>query len=181
MRADRLALGYLAIIVISVWNYLISLATRRTRENRSSQNPWVTEHERGWRDYIRGFHAHHGDDGDPDKPPSEGSFEKGLELWIESGCLRGYTIGNHVYLCPWTPRKIRVHQAGHTPAFGEEFEPLEHDYREDGGLPDEPLRTRDVMLPGGFPHTFLRLTDERGLTETYMEWVGEGKIERVGE
>lgn len=104
-----------------------------------------------------------------------------MELWIESGFLRGYTQGNHVYLCSYAPRKARVHQAGHTSAFGEEFEPLERNIRRDGGLSDELLKTKDVMLPGGFPHTFLRLTDERGLTKTYMEWLRDRKIERVKE
>jgi hypothetical protein len=36
-----------------------------------------------------------------------------------------------------------------------------------------------VMLPGRFPHTCCRLRDERGLRETYREWLREGRIRRV--
>ena len=52
------------------------------------------------------------------------------------------------------------------------------DRRADGGLDDEPLRTLDVMLPGAFPDTLLRLRDPRGLGETYDRWLREGRIRR---
>jgi hypothetical protein len=136
----------------------------------------VVEHVRNWYDYIRGFDAHHGPAaGDH---PEHGSFWRGLLVWADTDYLRGYTLGDDVYVCPNCPRIVRVHQAGHAPSFGTEFEPLRTERRNDGGLEDEPLRTLDVMLPGGFPDAFLRFRDPRGLSETYESWVASGRIRR---
>lgn len=177
------AVGAIAVPVVALWNRLL---VRRDRPlppagDSQSTDSDIVEHVRGWRAYLRGFDAHFGPDGHPDRPPAGGDLVDGLARWTASRFLRGYTLGADVYVCPNTPLTVRVHQAGHTPAFGEAFEPLVGDYREDGGLPDEPLRTVDVMLPGDFPHTFLRLTDRRGLAEAYRAWCRDGRIRRVRE
>lgn len=181
MRLPRIAVALLAIPLMSIWNFLVTAGSRyEAASSVDSEAPSrIGEHERNWPSYIRGFHAHHGEDGAPDKEPGDGDFWEGLLLWLDSRFLRGYTIGNDVYVCPRTPERVRVHQAGHTPAFGEIFEPLVADYQADGGLPDEPLRTLDVMLPGDFPHTFLRLKDTRGLAGAYRAWLHDGTIQRV--
>ena len=179
MRVLRPATGLLALVGVAAWNAAV---VRSLGENDGpvpadgTEDPDLVEHERNWYDYIRGFHAHHGDvDG---HLPEHGSFTGGLELWLESRCLRGYTLGNDVYICPNAPRVLRVHQAGHAPSFGRQFEPLRTERREHGGLDDEPLRTLDVMLPGDVPHTVLRLRDPRGLGETYDQWLRMGRIAR---
>lgn len=183
MRWPHIAVALLAIPLMTIWNLIVTAGSRNDVASSvdSETPPRIREHERNWRSYIRGFDAHHDDDGAPDKGPDDGDFWEGLLLWLNSRFLRGYTIGNDVYVCPRTPRKVRIHQAGHTPVFGEIFEPLEADYQADGGLPDEPLRTLDVMLPGDFPHTFLRLKDPRGLTGAYRAWLHDGTIQRVPE
>lgn len=176
------AAGAVAVPIISLWNGLMSRRERPlTQPDTPLPEPRVVEHVRGWRSYLRGFDAHFGPDGHPGRSPEDGDLVAGLARWAGSRFLRGYTLGDHVYVCPATPRTVRVHQAGHTPAFGDLFEPLAGDYRDDGGLPDEPLRTLDVMLPGDFPHTFLRLTDRRGLGGAYRAWYREGRIRRVRE
>lgn len=180
MRALRRVAGLLALVGIRTWNAAVAatLGRRRGRDPATSaDDPDVVEHERNWYDYVRGFDAHHGDaDGDH---PEHGSFRNGLDRWLDAGCLRGYTLGDHTYVCPNAPRVLRVHQAGHAPPFGREFEPLRTERRADGGLDDEPLRTLDVMLPGAFPHTLLRLRDPRGLGEAYDRWLEEGRIRRA--
>ncbi|MFB6354335.1 MAG: hypothetical protein ABEJ92_09635 [Halobacteriales archaeon] len=175
------AVGAVAVPVVALWNRLLSWRDRPFpgAEGASPADPDIVEHVRGWRSYLRGFDAHFGPEGHPDRPPAAGALVDGLARWAASRFLRGYTLGDDVYVCPLTPLTVRVHQAGHTAAFGEVFEPLAGDYRADGGLPDEPLRTVDVMLPGAFPHTFLRLTDRRGLAETYRAWCRDGRIRRV--
>jgi hypothetical protein len=179
-------LALLALAVLAGWNALVRASSGGVElpddvptDADASTDPAVVEHERGWIDYVRGFEAHirRGVGNDPEA----GEFRRGLAVWLRSRLLRGYTDGDHVYVCPNAPRTLRVHQAGHTPAFGAVFDPLAGDYRPDGGLPDEPPRTFDVMLPGDFPHTFLRLSDRRGLGETYDDWVREGKIHRISE
>ena len=179
MRALRLATGLLALVCVAAWNAAVARALGESDGPDSAdgaETPDLVEHERNWYDYIRGFHAHHGDvDG---HLPEHGSFRSGLELWLEARCLRGYTLDDDVYVCPNAPRVLRVHQAGHAPSFGSQFEPLRTERREDGGLDDEPLRTLDVMLPGDVPHTVLRLRDPRGLGETYDEWLRQGRIAR---
>lgn len=176
------AAGAVAVPVVAIWNWLLVRSERSHSPTiDSAVEPEIIEHERSWWTYLRGFDAHHGPDGHPDGSPDDGEVIAGLARWASSRFLRGYTLGNHVYLCPATPRVVRVHQAGHTPAFGEVFEPLGGEPRDDGGLPDEPLRTVDVMLPGNFPHTFLRLTDRRGLTGAYHAWYHSGHIRRVQE
>ena len=184
MRALRLAAGLLAIAVIAGWNAAVARTLGRRRGPDSADgadpdpDPDVVEHERNWYDYVRGFDVHHGDvDADGDGP-EHGSFRDGLDRWLDAGCLRGYTLGDHTYVCPNAPRILRVHQAGHAPSFGEEFETLRADRRADGGLDDEPLLTLDVMLPGAFPDTLLRFRDPRGLGETYDRWLREGRIRR---
>ena len=178
MDALRLACGLVAVAALAFWN----AAVRRVAGDdtagpiESAVDPAVVEHERNWYDYLRGFDAHHGDvDG---SHPEHGSVRRGLELWLASGCPRGYTRGDHTYVCANAPRVLRVHQAGHAPAFGGEFDPLRTVRRPDGGLADEPLRTLDVMLPGAVPHTLLRLRDPRGLGETYDAWLRDGRIVR---
>lgn len=176
------AAGVVAVPVVALWNRVVTWRERPLpRPGVSSRDPRVVEHVRGWRTYLRGFDAHFGPDGHPDGSPDDGDLVVGLARWAGSRFLRGYTLGNHVYLCPATPRTVRVHQAGHTPAFGGVFEPLVAESRDDDGLPDEPLRTFDVMLPGDFPHTFLRLTDRRGLGGAYRAWYLDGWIQRVPE
>lgn len=186
MRALRLAAGLLAVVAIAAWNavvaWTVGAVERRpptgddVTDSETTADPDVVEHERNWYDYLRGFHAHHGDvAGDH---PEHGSFWEGLDLWLGTRCLRGYTLGDHTYVCPNAPRVLRVHQAGHAPSFGREFEPLRTERRPDGGLEDEPLRTLDVMLPGDFPHTLFRFRDPRGLGETYDEWVRSGRLVR---
>jgi hypothetical protein len=61
------------------------------------------------------------------------------------------------------------------------FDPLRNGPREDGGLPDEPLATLDVMLPGRFPHSLFRPTDRRGIRGAYAAWLHDGAIRRVRE
>lgn len=179
-RVLRLAVGLLAIVAIAGWNAVVARtlggdAGPQTGDTDDRAADLV-ERERNWYDYVRGFHAHHGNaDGDR---PEDGSFWSGLELWLDARCLRGYTIGDRTYVCSNAPRILRVHQAGHAPTFGRQFEPLRTERRPDDGLEDEPLRTLDVMLPGDFPHTLLRVRDPRGLGERYDAWLREGRIER---
>jgi hypothetical protein len=205
MRALRLTAGLLAIAAVAGWNAAVARTLGRQRgpeplADGVGVDPDVVEHERNWYDYVRGFDVHHGDvNADGDSPehgsfwdslvgrpsgraradsPEHGSFWDGLDRWLDADCLRGYTLGDHTYVCPNAPRVLRVHQAGHAPSFGEEFDTLRADRRADGGLDDEPLRTLDVMLPGAFPDTLLRLRDPRGLGETYDRWLREGRIRR---
>jgi hypothetical protein len=176
------AVGCGAIAVFTAWNYLMALlTTKRTDDSNGSGE--IIEHERDWESYIRGFHSHFGESGerDPQMDYTEGEFRQGLRLWVSKGMPRSYTLGNHTYFCPYAPRVLRVHQAGHAPAFGKKFEPLRTERRDNGGLEDEPLGTFDVMLPGDFPHTFVRLTDHRGLEDEYIDWVEDGRIERKKE
>lgn len=182
-RPLRLAAGLVGIVVVTLWNRAVSFGSGTLPRGPAAAEGEraVIEHERGWRTYLRGFHAHHGEGGNPDRPPKSGDLWRGLDLWVGSRFLRGYTLGDDIYLCPGAPLPVRVHQTGHTPAFGAAFEPIRGDRRDDGGLPDEPLWTFDVMLPGDFPHTFLRLSDRRGLREGYREWRFEGRIARVVE
>ncbi|THE65228.1 hypothetical protein D8Y22_08420 [Salinadaptatus halalkaliphilus] len=176
-RVVRITAAVAAIVVITVWNAVMRRRERSVPVGEPDDEPVVREHERGWIGYIRGYDVHHG----AGMAATGGSFWRGLVRWSEGDFLRGYTIGDDVYLCPYTPRVVRVHQAGHAPSFGEAFEPLAERRREDGGLPDEPLRTADVMLPGAFPHTFLRLTDRRGLGGAYRFCLADGRIGRVRE
>jgi hypothetical protein len=191
MRRLRIAAAVVALLGLHAWHALLRIG--RADDDPSSapaatdggSEPGLVEHERSWTDYLRGFHAHHGDPasyGVPETPgaaPEHGDIWHGLDAWWQSNCLRGYTLGDDVYVCPGTPRVVRVHQAGHAPSFGSEFPTLARGRRENGGLPDEPLDTLDVMLPGRFPHTCCRLRDERGLRETYAEWLREGRVRRV--
>ena len=175
MTALRLVRALLVLVVIATWNLLLASLTTRS-DPSPADDPAIVEHERNWYDYLRGFHVHNGDG--EGHLPEHGSFREGLLAWQASNYLRGYTRGNDIYLCPHAPRVLRVHQAGHAPAFGRAFEPLWTDRRSNGGLEDEPLWTLDVMLPGDFPHTLLRMRDPRGLRERYDEWLREGRIAR---
>lgn len=139
----------------------------------------VVEHELDWYRYVKAFDAHHGPGGSANRDVATGSFVRGLGVWLRTRCLRGYTLGDDVYVLENAPRVLRVHQAGHAPAFGGPVDTLVRDRRDCGGLPDEPLRTFDVMLPGDFPHTFLRFRDARDLTNRYEEWLASGRIRRV--
>ena len=177
MRALRLLAASLALVVMATWNALVvRVGAAPPTAATAATDPAVVEHERNWYDYLRGYHVHLGD-GEGDLP-EHGSFVEGLLTWWDTDCMRGYTRGDDVYLCPNAPPIVRVHQAGHAPAFGRVFEPLRTERREDGGLEDEPLRTLDVMLPGTFPHTLLRFRDSRGLRDTYDHWVETGRIAR---
>lgn len=181
-RSLLAAVGLVAVPVVTLWNRAMTWReSPLSRPADSEDDARVVEHVRDWRTYLRGVDVHFGPREDPQRSPADGDIATGLARWVGSRFLRGYTRGNHVYLCPATPRPVRVHQAGHTPAFGDVFEPLAAGYRDDGGLPDEPLWTFDVMLPGDFPHTFLRLTDRRGLTGAYEAWLRDGRIRRVRE
>lgn len=180
-RALRVAQSLLALVVVAAWNGAVARVVARDGEPGAVRavppgEADLVEHERNWYDYLRGFHVHVGD-GEGDLP-EHGSFVAGLLAWRDASYLRGYTRGDDVYLCPHAPRVLRVHQAGHAPGFGRQFEPLATERRPDGGLDDEPLRTLDVMLPGDFPHTLLRLRDPRGLGATYDEWLRDGRIAR---
>ena len=188
MRYARalLALGVLA--VFHAWHAVLRLVRGPVGGDAAGDppsdpegEPAVHEYERGWYDYVRGFDVHHGPAAAPDDSPEHGSFGRGLRRWADSSYLRGYTLGDEVYVCPACPRVVRVHQAGHAPSFGTEFGTLAAERRPDGGLPDEPLRTLDVMLPGRLPHTLLRLRDSRGLGETYDRWVASGRVRRYGD
>ncbi len=180
-----LLVGGVAIAALSLWHR--SIAVVRTPVDESGTNreadlrvdPTVVEHELDWYRYVKAFDAHHGPGGGPGRAVASGSFLRGLRVWLATRCLRGYTLGNEVYVCPNAPRVLRVHQAGHAPAFGRKCPTLVRPRRDDGGLDDEPLATLDVMLPGDFPHTLLRLRDPRGLTERYERWVREGRIQRA--
>ncbi|MFB6207699.1 MAG: hypothetical protein ABEJ05_14355 [Haloglomus sp.] len=188
MRRLRIAAAVAALLGIHAWHALLRVARRESARSQppgGDENPELLEHERGWYDYLRGFHAHHGDpesygvpttDGDG---PEHGDLWHGLDAWWQSNCLRGYTLGDDVYICPGTPRVVWVHQAGHAPSFGRDVPTLVGERRENDGLPDEPLRTLDVMLPGRFPHTCCRLRDERGLRDRYDEWLDRGRIQRL--
>jgi len=177
MRRARLVLALAVLAGMHLWHALLAPFRDPIETNGAEQQDAdVIEHVRNWYDYVRGFDAHHGPaSGDH---PEHGSFWRGLLVWADTDYLRGYTLGDDVYVCPNCPRIVRVHQAGHTPSFGAELEPLRTERRADGGLEDEPLRTLDVMLPGGFPHAFLRYRDSRGLVETYESWVESGRIRR---
>lgn len=181
-----LAVGGVAIAAMSLWHWAIAVprAARRALtghddRREDADDPDLVEYELGWYRYVRAFDAHHGPDGSPDREPDSGSFRRGLRIWIGTRLLRGYTLDNEVYVCPNAPRVLRVHQAGHAPAFGRDCETLVRPRRENGGLDDEPLRTLDVMMPGDFPHTLLRFRDPRGLGKRYGEWLREGRIARV--
>ncbi|WP_424016223.1 hypothetical protein ACOZ4N_00200 (plasmid) [Halorientalis pallida] len=176
-----LFVGGLAIAVLSLWHRTISSiqAARDGPEAEPRNNPEIIEYEFDWYRYIKAFDAHHGPGGGPDRAVDSGVFVRGLRVWLSNRCLRGYTLENEVYVCPKAPRVLRVHQAGHAPAFGKGCETLVQPYRENGGLDDEPLYTFDVMLPGNFPHTLLRLRDPRGLTDRYEAWLRDGNITRV--
>lgn len=181
MRALQYVPALLALATIAVWNAIVVRVHGSDVTPVTTEDPDLVEHERNWYDYLRGFHAHHGSvDGEkpPGDHPEHGSFFAGLRRWQASGYLRGYTLGNDVYLAPNAPRSLRVHQAGHAPAFGRTFDPIYEDRRDDGGLPDELLRSFDVMLPGGFPHTFLKFRDPRGLGDRYDDWLTSGRIRR---
>lgn len=176
----RVAVALVALGSMAAWNAFVCALRPVPQPAPDAEGPArLVEHERSWTDYVRGFHAHHGPDGRPEALPEEGSFRAGLLLWLEKRCLRGYTLGNHVYVCPDAPTVLRVHQAGHAPAFGGTIDTLVRPRRPDGGLDDEPLRTLDVMLPGDFPHTLFRLTDRRGLRGTYERWVETGRVHRT--
>ena len=176
----RLVVATVALVSLAAWNGLVDTLRPVPEPARDADGPpRLIEHERSWTDYVRGFHAHHGPDGRPDATPEEGSLRAGLLLWLERRCLRGYTLGNHVYVCPDAPTVLRVHQAGHAPAFGGLIDTLVRPRRPDGGLDDEPLRTLDVMLPGDVPHTLLRLTDRRDLRGTYERWLRVGLVRRT--
>lgn len=93
MSVTRHVVGLLAVAVIRSWNAVVTrtLGKRGGRPRSDpSDDPVLVEHERNWYDYLRGFDAHHGDAGDH---PEHGSFWAGLDRWLESGCLRGYTSG----------------------------------------------------------------------------------------
>lgn len=180
MRRARTVLALAVLAAMSLWHALLAplrdpLDTTGTSERREADAE-VVEHVRNWYDYVRGFDAHHGPaDG---THPEHGSFWRGLRVWADTDYLRGYTLGDDVYVCSNCPPIVRIHQAGHAPSFGRAFDPLRTERRDDGGLEDKPLRTLDVMLPGGFPHAFLRLRDPRGLAEAYEAWVESGRIRR---
>jgi hypothetical protein len=173
--------GGLAIAVVSLWHRaLSSIQGARDRPGAEERDdPALIEYELDWYQYIKAFDAHHGPGGGPDRAMDSGAFVRGLRMWLKTRCLRGYTLENEVYVCPNAPRVLRVHQAGHAPAFGKGCETLVQPRCENGGLDDEPLSTLDVMLPGDFPHTLLRLRDPRGLTDRYEAWLRDGKIARV--
>lgn len=193
-----LAVGLTAIASLSVWHRATS-SVGGSRGNRADgdgpqsiggdravdpggtdgSDPDVVEHELAWYHYVKAFDAHHGPGGSSDREPASGSFLRGLRIWIGTRFLRGYTLDDEVYVCPDAPRILRVHQAGHAPAFGHDCDTLVRPRRGNGGLDDEPLHTLDVMMPGDFPHTLLRLRDPRGLCERYDEWLAEGRIARV--
>lgn len=177
-----LVVGGVAIALLSAWHRLTSATaddapTPPSPADRAAAA--VVERELGWYRYVKAFDAHHGPGGDPGRDVRSGSFLRGLRVWASARFLRGYTLGDEVYVCPNAPRVLRVHQAGHAPAFGGEFPTLVRPRRADGGLADAPLYTLDVMLPGDFPHTFLRLRDPRGLADAYEEWRRDGRIVRV--
>lgn len=172
--------GGVAIVALSLWHRVAGLREPISDSGRNREvDPAVVEHELDWYRYVKAFDAHHGPGGGPERAVASGSFLRGLRVWMATRCLRGYTLGDEVYVCPNAPRVLRVHQAGHAPAFGRECSTLARPRREDGGIDDEPLATLDVMLSGDFPHTLLRVRDPRGLTERYERWVREGRIERV--
>lgn len=174
--------GGIAIAVLSLWHWATSSIqdARDGSVNKEHDESEILEFELDWYRYIKAFDAHHGPGGGPNRATDSGAFVRGLRVWVETRCLRGYTLENEVYVCPNAPRVLRVHQAGHAPAFGKGCATLVQSRRENGGLDDEPLYTFDVMLPGDFPHTFLRLRDPRGLSDRYEAWLRDGKITRVG-
>lgn len=173
--------GCLAIALLSLWHRFTSLVTGGPARAASSgdDDADVVEYELGWYHYLKAMDAHHGPGGSPDRSIDSGSALRGLGVWIGTRFLRGYTLGDEVYVCSNAPQVVRVHQLGHAPSFGSEFPTLVYDRRESGGLEDAPLRTFDVMLPGDFPHTFLRLRDPRGLTDAYERWLQAGRLQRV--
>lgn len=177
-----LLVGGIAIAVLSLWHWAISSVqgARDGPETKEREESELIEYELDWYRYIKAFDAHHGPGGGPDRATDSGAFVRGLRVWLETRCLRGYTLENEVYICPNAPRVLRVHQAGHAPAFGKGCETLVQPRRKDGELDDEPLYTFDLMLPGDFPRTFLRLRDPRGLSDRYEAWLRDGKITRVG-
>lgn len=180
--AGSLIVGSLGILVISVWHRLSPGRSEMATDGGPTATDGtadVTEYELWWYHYLKAIDAHHGPGGSPDRDIETGSALRGLRLWIGMRFLRGYTLGNSVYVCPNAPRVVRVHQLGHAPAFGDEHSTLVYDHRENGGLEDAPLYTFDVMLPGDFPHTFLRFRDPRGLTDDYIDWRQSGRLRRV--
>lgn len=176
-------MAVVAIPVLTVWNALVTRSEPDTPDGVSEGDcdPRIIEHECDWVTYLRWYDAHNGPEGSPEADSDDGSLWRGLGVWAGGQFMRGYTVDNHVYLCPNAPRLVRIHQAAHAPVFGAAFEPLRNDYREQGGLPDEPLLTFDVMLPGRFPHSLLRFTDRRGLAGAYTAWLHDGTIRRVRE
>lgn len=177
-------LGGLGIVLLSIWHWVLPGQSGATDSSSSAisdeSDPEIVEYELGWYHYLKAFDAHHGPGGSPEREVTSGSFIRGLQTWISTRFLRGYTLGDEVYVCPNAPRVLRVHQAGHAPSFGSRFPTLANPRRDNGGLEDEPLSTFDVMLPGEFPHTFLRFRDSRGLREAYDEWLQMGRIVRTG-
>jgi len=180
-RPLRVLAGVLGVALLTLWHRLVrAVAGPPPAAPETASDADVVEYEPPWPRYLRGFAAHHGPDGDPDRSPGEGSLLVGLVTWADTRFLRGYTLGDRVYVCPGCPTVVRVHQTGHAPSFGAAFEPLARPRRADGGLPDEPLHTLDVMLPGRFPHTLLRWRDPRGLTDAYRRWLRDGRLARRG-
>ncbi|WP_226042856.1 hypothetical protein [Natrinema sp. DC36] len=112
--------GGLAIAVLSLWHRAISSiqVARDGPGTKERDDPALIEYELDWYQYIKAFDAHHGPGGGPDRAIDSGAFVRGLRVWLKTRCLRGYTIENEVFVCPNAPRMLRVHQAGHAPAFG---------------------------------------------------------------
>lgn len=175
-RAGRSGVAVVVLAAFAAWHCL--LASLRDTVNPAAGDPLVVEYERNVYDYVRGFDVHHGTGEAPGDSPEHGSFPRDLRVWLDANCLRGYTLGNEVYVLANAPRAVRVHQSGHAPAFGRTFDTLQAPRCPDGGLPDEPLTTLDVMVPGRFPHTFFRVRDRRGLRAAYVRWLRKGHIVR---
>lgn len=94
--------------------------------------------------------------------------------------LTVYLLVTIRHLNPWQHvRELVVHEAGHLNGFGSRFRPIRAKPSAEGGLPHEPARTLDLMLPG--PWSWLRIRDRRGLEDAFDGWDGAGQVRVVEE
>lgn len=138
-------------------------------------DPVVFVHRRSWAAYWCGIDSRVNDPKDP-----QASALRGFLKWVIGFFYRGYaTSANRVYVSPWCPGDLLAHELAHTPAFGSSVRLLVAPRDPDGGLGHEPLRTRDLMLPGYWSP--FRKRDSRDIMGRAMIWIRQGRVLFVDE